>query len=217
MDKANLNPALDKYVNTLESEFQDISPERIVALNQLGDYIIEEGKKEGPIQLVFICIHNSRRSHFGQVWAATAAYFFGLDNIATFSGGTGSTAFNPRAVEAFKRTGFEVSILDENNGNPEYSFKGGDELVIQPLFSKKYNDPPNPASDFTAIMVCSQADEACPFVPGASARFAITYDDPKIFDGTVQESEKYDERCRQIAREIFYTMNYVKSNLPPVI
>ena len=213
MVKVNLNPALDQFVNTLESEFKDIAPERLVALRKLGDHIMEESIKEGSVQLVFICTHNSRRSHFGHAWAATAAYFYGLNDIVTYSGGTGSTAFNPRAVEAFKRAGFEVSILDENDGNPEYSLSGGDELVIQPMFSKKYNDPPNPVSDFAAIMVCSHADETCPFVPGASARFAITYDDPKAFDGTGQESEKYDERCRQIAREIFYTMNYVKSNL----
>ena len=213
MEKPKFNPVLEQYVNTLESEFQSITPDRLMALKQLGEYILEESKMDRSVQLIFICTHNSRRSHFGQAWAATAARSYGLDGIVTYSGGTGSTAFNPRAVEAFNRAGFEISILDENNGNPEYALTGSEDFVIQPMFSKKYDDPPNPAGDFAAIMVCSNADAACPFISGASARFAITYEDPKEFDGTGQESAKYDERCRQIAREIFYTMNYVKSNL----
>jgi len=211
MEIPKFNSALDKFINSLESEFQKIAHERLLVLDQLGDYILEKINEGKAVELVFICTHNSRRSHFGHVWAATAACYYGLDYINTYSGGTGSTAFNPRAVEALKRTGFEISILKENDGNPEYSLSGGDAFVIQPMFSKKYYDPPNPAGDFAAIIVCSDAEKACPVVPGASARFSITYDDPKAFDGTEQESAKYDERCRQMAREIFYAMNYVIS------
>jgi hypothetical protein len=32
----------------------------------------------------------------------------------------------------------------------------------------------------------------------------VNYDDPKDFDGTLQEEAKYDERTRQIAREMLY-------------
>jgi hypothetical protein len=33
-------------------------------------------------------------------------------------------------------------------------------------------------------MTCNNADEACPMVFGAEARFSVKYDDPKAFDGT---------------------------------
>ena len=40
--------------------------------------------------------------------------------------------------------------------------------------------------------------------PAPTRRIAIPYDDPKEFDGTERETEIYDERCRQIAREMLY-------------
>jgi arsenate reductase (thioredoxin) len=80
-------------------------------------------------------------------------------------------------------------------------------------FSKVYHDESNPKSDFCAVMTCSQADKLCPIVQGASKRISLPYDDPKVFDGTPQEAGKYDERCRQIAREILFTFSEAaKSN-----
>jgi hypothetical protein len=73
-------------------------------------------------------------------------------------------------------------------------------------FSKVYDEPPNPTEDFAAIMTC---DAACPVITGADGRFSIPYDDPKNFDGTEQEADKYDERCRQIAREMLYVFSQV--------
>ena len=75
------------------------------------------------------------------------------------------------------------------------------------MFSKKYDHSQNPQNAFAAIMVCSNADEACPFIPGADARFSLPFQDPKQHDNTPQEGRQYDERCRQIAREMLYTMD----------
>ncbi len=77
-------------------------------------------------------------------------------------------------------------------------------------FSKKYDDPFNHNHDFAAVMTCSHADENCPLVSGAVKRMALTYDDPKDFDGTDLESAKYAERVRQIGREILYAFSQVK-------
>ena len=38
---------------------------------------------------------------------------------------------------------------------------------------------------------------------------SIQYKDPKGFDGTPQETKKYDERSIQIASEFFYVFNKV--------
>jgi arsenate reductase len=60
-------------------------------------------------------------------------------------------------------------------------------------------------------MTCSDADENCPVVFGADARFPVRYDDPKQFDGTELEEEKYDERVEQIGREMLYVFSLLKS------
>ena len=159
-----------------------------------------------------ICTHNSRRSHMGQLWLLAASVYYDIAQVETFSGGTEGTAFNPRAVAAMQRAGFEIEKMDEND-NPKYKVTLGSNIESQHLFSKKYSHEVNPQKGFAAVMVCSDADEACPIVFGAEHRVAIPFDDPKAFDGTVQEATKYDERCHQIAREMFFVMNYVKENL----
>jgi protein-tyrosine-phosphatase len=159
-------------------------------------------------KLIYICTHNSRRSHFGQIWAATAAEYYGISNVESYSGGTESTAFNERSVAAVRRAGFEVMKTTEGT-NPIYHAKydeNGKQIVA---FSKKYNDAANPQNDFCAIMTCNSADQACPVVFGASLRVATQYEDPKAFDDTPKEANMYDERCKQIATETLYLFSKV--------
>jgi len=42
-------------------------------------------------------------------------------------------------------------------------------------------------------------------------RVGVHYVDPKEADGKRGEEAAYDERCEQIAREMFYVMSLVKS------
>ena len=58
-------------------------------------------------------------------------------------------------------------------------------------------------------MTCDSANEACPFVPGADLRIPITYEDPKRFDGTNIQEEKYEERSLQIASEMYYVFSKI--------
>jgi len=105
--------------------------------------------------------------------------------------------------------GFQiVKIKDGDNPTYEVRYAGGIRPVI--AFSKKYDDHFNPRNNFAAIMTCSHADENCPLVLGASARIALTYDDPKEFDGTPLETAKYAERVQEIGREIFYAFSQIK-------
>jgi len=152
---------------------------------------------------MFICTHNSRRSHLSQIWASTAAAYYGVPGVETYSGGTEATAFNPRAVAALKRAGFEISH-SATQDNPHYTVRFHDNAPAMECFSKVYKQPPNPTADFCAIMTCAQADKNCPVVRGATLRIGVPYEDPKAFDGTPEEAAKYDERCQQIAREILY-------------
>ena len=207
--KGVLNHALALYIDALKPNFASIPTDRKVELDKITDFIQQKVNAGQPVQLTYICTHNSRRSHFGQLWAAAAAVYYEVPDVNTFSGGTEVSAFNERAAAACSRAGFVVKKTSETaNARYEVSYATG----INPLdvFSKTYNDVPNPQRDFCAIMTCSQADQACPIVRGAAARVATPYGDPKAFDGRPEETAKYDERCRQIATETCYVFSAVK-------
>jgi arsenate reductase (thioredoxin) len=77
-------------------------------------------------------------------------------------------------------------------------------------YSKVYSDPFNPSVGYAAVMTCSHADENCPLVIGAETRISLPFNDPKDFDGTPQEIEKYHERVLEIGREICFAFSQVK-------
>ncbi len=196
------------YCDSLTKQFDAIPAPRKELLGEISKYMIEKRAHGKPVNLVYICTHNSRRSHFGQIWAQVASNYYGIKNVNAFSGGTEATAFNIHAIHALQRIGFEVKPLS-NEKNPVYHvvFDEMESPVI--CFSKVYDDPKNPQKNFAAIMTCSDAEENCPFIPGVELRIGTTYDDPKAFDNTPQQDEKYSERCRQIALETLYIFSKV--------
>ncbi|WP_255036248.1 protein-tyrosine-phosphatase [Lacihabitans soyangensis] len=208
----NANVIDEKILSYIENntlDFSGISEERKGDLDKIADYVSMKIKANETAELVYICTHNSRRSHFGQIWGATAAAYYGIANIKTYSGGTEATACNERSVAALKRVGFMIEKTTETS-NPVYHIQYSADGPKQIAFSKKYDDSSNPKQGFCAIMTCSSADEACPVVFGAAKRVATPYEDPKAFDGTTDEAKMYDERCKQIATETFYVFSKVK-------
>jgi len=207
-------PALQTYCEALPQDFSAISDERKEALREIGDFVIAQLEAGQPANLTYICTHNSRRSQFGQAWAKVAATYYGLTDkqIQTFSGGTEATAFNARSVAALRRAGLSVAS-DHDPANRRYTINMGASRSLPVMFSKKYTHEANPQKNFCAVMVCSQADEACPLVHGASARVSLPYEDPKNADGKPNETQAYDKTCRLIALETFYVFDYVKRKL----
>lgn len=209
----NLLPALQEYCKGIEAEFNQISDERKENLQKITAYVKAKADAGQTIRLTFICTHNSRRSQLGQVWAKTAGMYYGIapDKLETFSGGTEATACNERTVAALQRAGFQVSKAGEiSPTNPIYALTFAEGQAPLRLFSKVYDDAANPQKDYAAVLVCSQADEACPMVRGASERIYHGYEDPKKSDGSPEESATYDATCRLIAREIFYVFASLK-------
>ncbi len=201
---------LENYLANIESEFAKIPKERKKLLAELSEYIKAKSATSKPSNLIFICTHNSRRSHMGQLWAQVAAFHYGVGDVNCYSGGTEATAFNLRSVKALKKAGFQIDQTDTAS-NPVYFVKYAEGIEPIKGFSKKYDDEFNPQENFAAIMTCSDADEACPIVIGADKRLAIKYEDPKAADDTPLEEERYDERCRQICVEMFYAFSLVKN------
>lgn len=207
---SNQNILLPKIESLIPSfDFETIAQERKDTLQPLVDFISSKFEQQSEIRLNFICTHNSRRSHLSQVWAQTAAHYYGIQNVYCYSGGTEATALFPKVAETLSDSGFTIQKLSEGN-NPVYAIKFSENEAPIIGFSKTYDDEFNPQSEFAAIMTCSQADGGCPFIAGAEKRIAVTYDDPKAFDDTPEQAEKYHERSLQIATEMFYVFSQIK-------
>ncbi|WP_158860792.1 arsenate-mycothiol transferase ArsC [Lunatibacter salilacus] len=197
------NTLFQKIEDLIQSlDIKSISEARKTTLQPLLDYIQSKVQQQEDVLLNFICTHNSRRSHLSQVWAQVMAAHFGIPKVFTYSGGTEATAMFPKVGETLKGQGFEITPLSEGI-NPVYAIKYAENAPPIIAFSKTYDHTFNPTSSFAAIMTCSQADAGCPFIAGAEKRIPITYDDPKAFDGTPQQAEKYKERSLQIATELY--------------
>jgi protein-tyrosine-phosphatase len=197
-------PALAAYLRG-RAEAPEARPdsERRALLDRLSGFVRERRAAGDVARLVFICTHNSRRSHFGQLWAAAAAAWHGVGGVETYSGGTEATALEPRAIAALLRAGMTVERTTDPP-NPRFAVRFGPAGPALDVFSKTFDGPPNPREGFAAVMTCAEADEACPFVPGAAVRIPLRYEDPKKADGTPEEAAVYDARCAQIASEMLY-------------
>lgn len=206
-EKTQLYPVLADYIKNIN--INSITNERKEILQPLVEYIQNKAEHNKQIRINFICTHNSRRSHLSQIWAQTAAAFFQINNVFCYSGGTEATALFPMVAKTLANSGFNV-LTTMSGDNSVYAIKYAPNEHPVIGFSKKYDDEFNPESEFAAIMTCSQADGGCPFIAGAEKRIPITFDDPKEFDNTPLQEEKYQERSLQIATEMFYVFSQIK-------
>ena len=190
-------------------DLTSITSERKELLQILIDFIQEKVNKQEAVNLNFICTHNSRRSHLSQIWAQVAAANYNVPNVFCYSGGTEATAMFPMVGETLKTQGLIISKIAETS-NPIYAVQYNDNSHPIICFSKTFDDAFNPVSGFAAIMTCSSADQGCPFIPGAEKRIPLTFEDPKAFDNTPQQAEKYLERSIQIATEMLYVFEKIK-------
>ena len=193
----------------LSATKMEIAENRKKQLQQLIAYLQQKINTKQKIRLQFICTHNSRRSILAQVWAQTLAFYFNIDMLFCYSGGTEETAVYPFIIKTLNETGFLIQQLSLGE-NPVYAikFSKNEQPII--AFSKKTDAVFNPENKFAAIMTCSEAETACPIIKGAEKRIPLPYNDPKKYDDTLLQKEKYQERNRQIAGELFYVFSRLK-------
>jgi protein-tyrosine-phosphatase len=202
-------PEINSYIQEALKSFDSIPDERKITLEKISRFIhkkLMEGKRP---ELIYVCTHNSRRSHFGQIWGKTAASYFGIKDLSTYSAGTEATAFHPHAIRAAQDAGFKIA-KDAEGKNPHYTVLYSEMEKVIVCFSKTYNDSSIPKSGLCAIMTCTEADGNCPFIPGTELRISCPYHDPKAFDGTPQQQDKYRESFKQIAIENLYIFSLIK-------
>ena len=101
---------------------------------------------------------------------------------------------------------------EPKTANPVYRVRWGTSGERAGRRWRRRNSPsittirPIPQQGFAALMVCGEADAACPFVKGAALRVSMPYLDPKIYDGGAYESAKYAERRDDMGRLMLAVM-----------
>lgn len=209
-----LYPELNELALKLISGFDEIPVARKSELKIFADAIRESINQFGRADIIVICTHNSRRSQLGQLALKTAALYYNLKEIHCFSGGTEATAFNYRMVLAIKRAGFRVNQVSSGE-NPKFYIPVSDnDYNLDIYYSKRFDESYNPGKNFIAVMVCSQADEACPFVPGAFKRISLPYADPKDSDESENETQVYGDKVNEIFREMLYAVSLTVASNP---
>src|SRR3954463_9071859 len=152
---AKLLPKLEPYVHAVAGELALVPAERRTVLDAIAAQINTQLQSGQTADLTFICTHNSRRSHMSQIWAQTAACYYGLDKIRAFSGGTQATACNCRTITAMRTAGFTIEDTTTNTDNPVYLVHYAENRPPIRAYSKLYNADGNPAQNFIALMTCS--------------------------------------------------------------
>ena len=202
--RKSLFPKVAAHADMLTTSFDMIDEPHREAGEKLADWIVKNYKPGQPLHVTVVCTGNSRRSILGATMGNIAAAYYGMPEVRFHSGGTAPTAFNPRTIACLqgdRRRG----RAHRQRGPPGRAEDGQPDLQgpMGPVqrarleateFSKTYFDASNPQQGFAALMVCGEADAACPFVKGAALRVSMPYLDPKIYDDSKYEAAKYAER-----------------------
>lgn len=217
--RQDMGPKVRLHADLLSTQFDMIEAKHHGACEQLVAWIVRNHSKDKPVAVIIICTGNTRRSMLGSTMGNIAAAYHGLPEIRFYSGGTEPSAFNPRTIATLKEIGVEIEPTGKEaergaagDPNPMYAVKWGrGPGTVE--FSKKYGDLHNPKEGFAALLVCSEAETACPKVDGAGIRISLPYLDPKAYDGAAFEAGKYAERRDDIGRFMLSAMMQAKRRL----
>jgi len=200
-------PKIELIISKLLVSFDSIPSPRKQKLIELASHLKVALNSSNKLNLLFVCTHNSRRSHMGQVWGQLAANYYKMDNVNSFSAGTEVTELNSNVIEMIQKVGCKVSTF-QNGSNPAYLIEFGQNQSLT-CFSKLIEHESNPRADFFAIMMCTEAEANCPFVPGAIHRIGLPFDDPKAYDNTLKVSDAYLSTFEEIGVQILYLFNQI--------
>jgi hypothetical protein len=208
--RTRLRPKVREHADFLTTSLDMIDEPHRLAGEKLADWIAKNYRPGQRLDAVVVCTGNTRRSILGATMGNIAAAYYGMLEIRFHSGGTAPTACNSRTVNALKAIGVEIEPTgkeatrgEPQTANPVYRIRWGksDDAAFEAMeFSKLYDDPANPQRGFASLMVCGEADAACPVVKGAALRVPMPYLDPKIYDDGAYEGVKYAERRDDMGR-----------------
>jgi arsenate reductase (thioredoxin) len=111
-------------------------------------------------RVLFLCTHNSARSQMAE---GLLRHLAG-DRFEAMSAGTEATHVRPLAVRAMEEVGVDIS--------------GQESKTLERYLGEPFD---------YVITVCDDANEACPFFPGARERLHWSFEDPSRAEGTEEE------------------------------
>jgi arsenate reductase len=111
-------------------------------------------------RVLFLCTHNSARSQMAEGLLRDLAG----DRFEAHSAGTEATLVRPLAIQAMDEIGIDIS--------------GQESKTLQRYLSEPFDH---------VITVCDDANEACPFFPGAKNRLHWSLEDPSRAEGSEEE------------------------------
>jgi arsenate reductase (thioredoxin) len=224
--RKRLLPQVRDHAAFLTTSFDMIDAEHRTSSAALADWIVKNYQPGRHLDVIAVCTANSRRSLFGATMGNIAADYYGIPEIRFHSGGTAASAINARAINALKAIGVEIEPTgkeaprgEPQTKNPIFAVRWGKAGApgIPPAeaneFSKVYTDPANPQGGFAALVVCAEADTACPIVRGADVRISAPFLDAKMYDDGSYEAAKYAERRDDIGRFMLSVMLQAKVKL----
>jgi arsenate reductase (thioredoxin) len=111
-------------------------------------------------RVLFLCTHNSARSQMAE---GLLRHLAG-DRFEAYSAGTEATYVRPLAIRAMDETGEDIS--------------GQESKTLDRYLAEQFD---------YVITVCDDANEACPFFPGATTRLHWSLPDPSAAKGSEEE------------------------------
>jgi arsenate reductase (thioredoxin) len=121
-----------------------------------------------------LCTHNSARSQMAE---GLLRHLAG-DRFEAHSAGTEANLVKPLAVRAMEEFGIDIS--------------GQESKTLDAYLDQSFD---------YVITVCDDANEACPFFPGARNRLHWSLEDPSRAEGTMEERLALFRRVRDEIRE----------------
>ena len=111
-------------------------------------------------RVLFLCTHNSARSQMAEGLLRQLAG----DRFEVMSAGTEATRVRPLAIQAMEEIGIDIS--------------GQESKTLDRYLEERFD---------YVITVCDDANEACPFFPGAQSRLHWSFEDPSKAEGSEEE------------------------------
>ena len=226
--RMSLLPKVREYCLRQEGDGKGPPKRHASAARALAAWIVTGIKGGDPsLPIAFVCTGNSRRSSLAAVTGNIAAQYHGLPQVRCLSAGTTPSALHANTIDALTAIGVLIEATSgeavrgqSDTPNRIYRVRwaeppaGARRPIGEMLeFSKRYDDPTMPKEPFAAVMVCDDADENCPVVPGADLRVSAPFADPKQFDGIAGVALRYAERRDEIARFVLDVMRQAADSL----
>jgi arsenate reductase len=129
---------------------------------------------EERTRVLFVCTHNSARSQMAE---GLLRHLAG-DRFEAHSAGTEATQVRPLAIRAMEEVGVDIA--------------GQESKTLERYLEEPFD---------YVITVCDEANEACPFFPGAKNRLHWSLEDPSQAKGSEDEQLAVFRRVRDNIRE----------------